>query len=119
MWCILGITCRLDVIELFEKRVKSRFSHRQIFLFAGTESSDQGPLDLDHALKHIEYYFRIPNNASVKISAKLKKQWNTDLEILLKEKKFRNIIQRLIDIDSTEVSLKNLLVCTSLKCYKK
>ena len=26
--CVLGITCRLDVIELLEKRVKSRFSHR-------------------------------------------------------------------------------------------
>lgn len=32
--CVLGLTCRLDVIELLEKRVKSRFSHRQIFLYA-------------------------------------------------------------------------------------
>lgn len=31
--CVLGVTCRLDVIELLEKRVKSRFSHRQVFLF--------------------------------------------------------------------------------------
>lgn len=31
--CVVGITCRLDVIELLEKRVKSRFSHRQIHLF--------------------------------------------------------------------------------------
>ncbi|XP_042235216.1 origin recognition complex subunit 4-like isoform X2 [Homarus americanus] len=31
--CVLGLTCRLDVIELLEKRVKSRFSHRQIHLF--------------------------------------------------------------------------------------
>lgn len=30
--CVLGITSRLDVIELLEKRVKSRYSHRQIFL---------------------------------------------------------------------------------------
>ncbi|XP_004346747.2 hypothetical protein CAOG_05062 [Capsaspora owczarzaki ATCC 30864] len=27
---VLGLSCRLDVIELLEKRVKSRFSHRQI-----------------------------------------------------------------------------------------
>lgn len=33
--CVLGLTCRLDILELFEKRVKSRFSHRQIFLFPG------------------------------------------------------------------------------------
>lgn len=31
--CVLGLTRRNDVIELLEKRVKSRFSHRQIFLF--------------------------------------------------------------------------------------
>lgn len=31
--CVIGLTRRYDVIELLEKRVKSRFSHRQIFLF--------------------------------------------------------------------------------------
>uniref|UniRef100_A0A8C1KLT8 Origin recognition complex subunit 4 n=1 Tax=Cyprinus carpio TaxID=7962 RepID=A0A8C1KLT8_CYPCA len=31
---VLGLTCRLDVLELLEKRVKSRFSHRQIHLFS-------------------------------------------------------------------------------------
>ena len=29
---VVGITARLDVIELLEKRVKSRFSHRQLYL---------------------------------------------------------------------------------------
>lgn len=33
--CVLGLTCRNDVLELLEKRVKSRFSHRQISLFPG------------------------------------------------------------------------------------
>ncbi|PVD35854.1 hypothetical protein C0Q70_02823 [Pomacea canaliculata] len=31
--CVVGITCRLDVTELLEKRVRSRFSHRQLHLF--------------------------------------------------------------------------------------
>ncbi|XP_016119456.1 origin recognition complex subunit 4-like, partial [Sinocyclocheilus grahami] len=31
---VVGLTCRLDVLELLEKRVKSRFSHRQIHLFS-------------------------------------------------------------------------------------
>ena len=26
---VIGVTCRLDVTEMLEKRVKSRFSHRQ------------------------------------------------------------------------------------------
>ncbi|XP_051841794.1 origin recognition complex subunit 4 isoform X2 [Antechinus flavipes] len=29
---VIGLTCRLDILELLEKRVKSRFSHRQIHL---------------------------------------------------------------------------------------
>jgi len=33
--CIIGVTYRVDVLELFEKRVKSRFSHRQINLVGG------------------------------------------------------------------------------------
>ncbi|XP_070507382.1 origin recognition complex subunit 4 [Chironomus tepperi] len=36
--CVLGITSRLDVIELLEKRVKSRFSHRQIFMLPDSEN---------------------------------------------------------------------------------
>lgn len=42
--CVLGLTRRNDVIELLEKRVKSRFSHRQIFLF--NESSVDTKMDI-------------------------------------------------------------------------
>uniref|UniRef100_A0A3B1JQR4 Origin recognition complex subunit 4 n=1 Tax=Astyanax mexicanus TaxID=7994 RepID=A0A3B1JQR4_ASTMX len=31
---VVGLTCRLDMLELLEKRVKSRFSHRQIHLLS-------------------------------------------------------------------------------------
>lgn len=106
---LLGITCRLDVIELLEKRVKSRFSHRQIFLFPGPELINEGTSNLEHALSHIEYYLTI-SNPSTKISTKAKKQWNSEVETLLQEKKFKNVIQRLVDIDNSEVTLKNLLV---------
>lgn len=39
--CVIGLTRRYDVIELLEKRVKSRFSHRQIFLFNEINDSDE------------------------------------------------------------------------------
>lgn len=38
--CVVGLTCRLDVLELLEKRVKSRFSHRQIHIFPCPEFDD-------------------------------------------------------------------------------
>jgi len=31
--CVIGLTPRLDVVELLEKRVKSRYSHRTILTF--------------------------------------------------------------------------------------
>lgn len=39
--CVLGITHRVDVMELLEKRVKSRFSHRQILLVSEDEDFDE------------------------------------------------------------------------------
>ncbi|XP_058464740.1 origin recognition complex subunit 4 [Malaya genurostris] len=39
--CVLGISARLDVIELLEKRVKSRFSHRQIFLLPKENETEE------------------------------------------------------------------------------
>ena len=38
--CVIGMTSRLDVIELLEKRVKSRFSHRQIYLYPSNKFED-------------------------------------------------------------------------------
>lgn len=38
--CVLGISCRLDVVVLLEKRVKSRFSHRQILLLPNSDDFD-------------------------------------------------------------------------------
>lgn len=32
--CVLGLSSRIDVVQLLEKRVKSRFSHRQVFLYS-------------------------------------------------------------------------------------
>lgn len=38
--CVLGLSCRLDVVQLLEKRVKSRFSHRQIFLYPNNSNAE-------------------------------------------------------------------------------
>ncbi|KAL0809608.1 hypothetical protein ABMA28_011140 [Loxostege sticticalis] len=46
--CVLGVTNQIDVMELLEKRVKSRFSHRHIFIFpyeeAGAGATQKSPL---------------------------------------------------------------------------
>ncbi|XP_018577250.1 origin recognition complex subunit 4 isoform X2 [Anoplophora glabripennis] len=106
--CVLGITCRLDVIELLEKRVKSRFSHRQYFLYPCKEDCDYISR-LEHTLTKIEYYLSLPEDMKFKINSTLKKQWNKTLKGLLADKKFRAVIQRLVDIDLNERTLKNIL----------
>ena len=54
--CVLGLTCRLDVVELLEKRVKSRFSHRQIHL-QPPDSFDPHYLDTFKTLLHLPHTF--------------------------------------------------------------
>ncbi|KAG5863340.1 hypothetical protein JTB14_000249 [Gonioctena quinquepunctata] len=105
--CVLGITCRLDVIELLEKRVKSRFSHRQIFLFP---KQDEAQSDLQHMLDKLERYLILPNSPILKINATAKKLWNTNIRCLLDDKKFKSIIQRLAEMDTSDRTLRNVLI---------
>jgi origin recognition complex subunit 4 len=104
--CVLGITCRLDVIELLEKRVKSRFSHRQIFLFLGEEGGN----NLDHRLERLQQFLLIPSDAKLDVTPSFKKLWNNHIDLLLRDKNFKNAMQRLLDLDLSEKSLKNILV---------
>ncbi|XP_057655982.1 origin recognition complex subunit 4 [Diorhabda carinulata] len=104
--CVLGITSRIDVIELLEKRVKSRFSHRQIFVFPNVSDANKS---LDYLLHKIKYYLTVPDYNN-KISKNSKKSWNSSIENLLTNKKFQSIVQRLADIDITERTLKNILI---------
>ncbi|XP_060520688.1 origin recognition complex subunit 4 [Cylas formicarius] len=107
--CVLGITCRLDVVELLEKRVKSRFSHRQLFLYPGVEETDQVS-NLDYALERIRHYIKLPDEIRFESLNGTKNQWNSKIDVLLKDKKFRNIIQRLVDLDLNERTLRTILI---------
>ena len=105
----LGVTCRLDVIELLEKRVKSRFSHRQIFLFMGTDET-RGQSNLEYRLERLKAFLLIHNDETLDVSASFKKEWNAHVGSLLKDKNFKSVMQRLLDVDLSEKSLKNILV---------
>lgn len=107
--CILGITCRLDVVELLEKRVKSRFSHRQIFLFPG-KKDDSISEALENRISRVRYYLSLPENKDCVLPISHKKQWNKSIKILTEDKKFRNLMQWLLDVDTSEHTLKNILV---------
>lgn len=85
--CVIGLTCHLNVVQLLEKRVKSRFSHRQIFLFAGEQSFDDRMIAVRNlltipkngvivaaflCLKNVNFHFHFRTIALIIIGNRLK-----------------------------------------------
>ncbi|RDD39949.1 Origin recognition complex subunit 4 [Trichoplax sp. H2] len=96
---VIGVTCRLDVLELLEKRVKSRFSHRQIYLLYAP-SFDQYVAVFKSLLK-IEGKGHKPSQT---------KSWNNHIEKLANDGSVNDILRRLFDYSKDLRLLKNLLV---------
>lgn len=107
--CVLGLTCRLDVIELLEKRVKSRFSHRQIFIFPGRSEQVS---HLHQRLGRIRAFLTLDdeNCKAEKVSNAFKNDWNRSVEGLIASKKFKQLMQDLLEIDTSDQTIKNILV---------
>jgi len=73
--CVVGLTCRLDVIELLEKRVKSRFSHRQIHIFPKYSFKEY--------LTYATTILSMPTSARLFADQKFAKKWNSDVQNLI------------------------------------
>lgn len=131
--CVLGTTCRLDVIELLEKRVKSRFSHRQVFIFPNSE-------DFEHSVELFKQHLRLPtekehkklcetmphgqkfdipselcflrnhfNPSKYKFSKKFVDSWNKHIEELTNNSTVQNCLQNIFYFDVNEGFLKIIL----------
>lgn len=114
------MTCRLDVIELLEKRVKSRFSHRQIFLFPGDISSSEQPTSaFDDRLKLFQHLLSLPDDENVNrieyqyedctIDPQFGSVWNEYIKGLVSNTTMVNLLKRLYQIDVSERSFRNFL----------
>lgn len=91
--CVIGLTCRLDVIELLEKRVKSRFSHRQFFIFPeGTNNFNiwmeifEELLKIPKSVELKKLSKIIPRLKSINFDKKWADGWNTQISTLGKNK---------------------------------
>ncbi|KAH8233124.1 hypothetical protein KR026_004540 [Drosophila bipectinata] len=131
--CVLGVTCRLDVIELLEKRVKSRFSHRQVFLFPSSGRFEE-------YFARVEELLSLPENKSLGLASdrlrrlskiqsealslgrkhfdpadgegidqSFRKAWNTQLHKMLATQHAQRSLQMLYDFDISEAFLRNFL----------
>ncbi|XP_047136010.1 origin recognition complex subunit 4 isoform X1 [Hydra vulgaris] len=81
--CVIGITCRLDVVELLEKRVKSRYSHRSILTFPTYDFSTY--TDYFKQLLALPDYFDCPI---------FKYRWNTHVKDLFNSSNFNDILKK-------------------------
>ncbi|XP_045605144.1 origin recognition complex subunit 4 isoform X1 [Procambarus clarkii] len=98
--CVLGLTCRLDVIELLEKRVKSRFSHRQIHLFPADKFDP-------HYLDTFKQLLELPDSFLFK---DFSRKWNSDVTLLVEDQDIIKVLKRLHSTTKDIRALKTLLL---------
>lgn len=97
--CVVGITCRLDVIELLEKRVKSRFSHRQIHLFNSQTFEDF--IVIFKNLLHLGANFPDQKYAN---------SWNIQVEQLAKDPTLTDLLRQQFEFTKDVRALQQLLM---------
>ncbi|XP_053326967.1 origin recognition complex subunit 4 [Spea bombifrons] len=96
---VIGLTCRLDVMELLEKRVKSRFSHRQIHLLNSFKFSQYLELFQDQ--------LSLPSDFP---DTQFAESWNKNIESLLENKTVEEVLQKQFNATKDVRSLHMLLL---------
>uniref|UniRef100_A0A8C5B1Y7 Origin recognition complex subunit 4 n=1 Tax=Gadus morhua TaxID=8049 RepID=A0A8C5B1Y7_GADMO len=81
---VVGLTCRLDVLELLEKRVKSRFSHRQIHLLPS--------LSFSQYLQAVQAQLHLPDTTFPDTTFCY--DWNASLKALCEDKSVEAVLLR-------------------------
>nr|XP_003225025.2 PREDICTED: origin recognition complex subunit 4 isoform X1 [Anolis carolinensis] len=98
---VIGLTCRLDILELLEKRVKSRFSHRQIHLV--------NSFDFKKYLNICKEQLSLPSEFPEK---QFYQKWNKNIESALEDPTVQNVLQNQFHYSKDLRSLSILLMLT-------
>ncbi|XP_010073343.1 PREDICTED: origin recognition complex subunit 4 [Pterocles gutturalis] len=93
---VIGLTCRQDILELLEKRVKSRFSHRQIYL--------KNSFDFKQYIRIFKEQLSLPANES------FAQKWNNNVQHLSEDKTVKDMLQNLFHYTKDLRSLHLLLM---------
>uniref|UniRef100_UPI00398EDBA8 origin recognition complex subunit 4 isoform X1 n=3 Tax=Pristiophorus japonicus TaxID=55135 RepID=UPI00398EDBA8 len=98
---VVGLTCRLDVLELLEKRVKSRFSHRQIHLL--------NAFGFKQYVDIFQQQLSLPTEFP---DGRFAQEWNQNIQSLCKDKTVEDILQKHFNSSKDFRSLQMLLMFT-------
>ncbi|XP_036602490.1 origin recognition complex subunit 4 isoform X1 [Trichosurus vulpecula] len=96
---VIGLTCRLDILELLEKRVKSRFSHRQIHLMNSFSFSQY--------LKIFKEQLTLPEEFPDK---HFTEKWNETVQCLSEDKNVKEVLLKHFHASKDLRSLHMLLM---------
>ncbi|XP_071788843.1 origin recognition complex subunit 4-like [Asterias amurensis] len=96
---VIGITRRLDVVELLEKRVKSRFSHRRIHVF--------NTLNFPEYKEAFQRMLTLPSDLK---DPKFVKRWNKDVEVLCGNATVHDVLKKTYQLDKSICGLQSLLL---------
>ncbi|XP_034987021.2 origin recognition complex subunit 4 isoform X2 [Zootoca vivipara] len=99
---VVGLTCRLDILELMEKRVKSRFSHRQIYLMNSFDFKKY----LNICKEQLSLRAEFPEKSFIQ-------KWNKNVQSLLEDQKVQDVLQNQFHCSKDLRSLFMLLMLAS------
>ncbi|CAL4955124.1 unnamed protein product [Urochloa decumbens] len=95
---VIGVSCRLDADQLLEKRVRSRFSHRKL-LFV--------PSSLEDTERLVEHLLILAKDSG--LPAKYITDYNSRLTTIFSDKRFKGILNSLMDADATTSNILRFL----------
>lgn len=95
--CIIGMSCRPDVMQILENRVNSRFSHQKILLF--------DEMTFDEYLESAKYFLSLQKF----YDSKFLKKWNSEVNNILKDKAVKDILQKCFYCSNSLRNLKEFL----------
>ncbi|ORZ20121.1 origin recognition complex subunit 4 C-terminus-domain-containing protein [Lobosporangium transversale] len=100
---VIGVSCRMDALELLEKRVKSRFSHRQYYTFPPESYYDfieicQNMLLLSLEDMNIELEDGVYVGEDVNEKEAFINEFNDHVKMLFDDSGFSKIMQRIFDL---------------------
>lgn len=99
--CVVGNSTRVDVTELLEKRVKSRFSHRTILLLPNPSNEDR--------LQLFQTLLTIQNVDEGKKGSFIQK-WNDNISNLAKNASVRKVLEQMLFCDTNQRMFSSFLV---------
>lgn len=112
--CLIGCTSRIDVLDLLEKRIKSRFSHRQIYLFK--EFDKEKYVDIAKYFIQCDYY---EQNGELISSGKERSAFARYLTEYLNhafnDPQVIYVMKQMYQIDKSLATLKRLIMLPALR----